>query len=217
MTHCAPATVLNDVSPDGGGLQFEMAVDSRITAFLEGDREAGQLLLAELLPRLRNIIRALVGSDQDVEDITQQVMLEVIRGLPGYRGESTFLGWAGRIAVRVTLATAKKKRHIHRQETSLDDESTGGDVLPFRPAGSEGYLEKRAAVRLLDALPLEQRSAVVLHHVLGFTVGEIAASERTAVETVRSRLRLGMKRLRKADDFSSTSDAQTREFGARRP
>ncbi len=177
-----------------------VAIDSRITAFLDGDRRAGQALLSELAPRIRNVIRALIGSDQDVDDIAQQVMVEVIRGLPGYRGESTFLGWAGRIAVRVTLATAKRSRVQRKQELPFEQEQGGAEVLPFRPASSEHYHEKRAAVRLLDQLPLEQRSAIVLHHVLGFTVGEIAASEEIALETVRSRLRLGMKRLRGADE-----------------
>jgi RNA polymerase sigma-70 factor (ECF subfamily) len=51
-------------------------------------------------------------------------------------------------------------------------------------------------VRLLDRLPLEQRHALVLHHVLEMTVSEIAKELDTPVETVRSRLRLARNKLR---------------------
>jgi RNA polymerase sigma-70 factor (ECF subfamily) len=51
-------------------------------------------------------------------------------------------------------------------------------------------------VRLLDQIPAEQRETVVLHHVMELTVPEIAAEMAVPAETVRSRLRLAMARLR---------------------
>jgi RNA polymerase sigma factor (sigma-70 family) len=48
----------------------------------------------------------------------------------------------------------------------------------------------------LDELPDAQREALVLHHVLGMTVSEVADQLEAPQETVRSRLRLGKDRLR---------------------
>jgi RNA polymerase sigma-70 factor (ECF subfamily) len=51
-------------------------------------------------------------------------------------------------------------------------------------------------VRFLDAIPSEQREALVLHHVVGLSVPEIAEDLAVSGETIRSRLRLGIAKLR---------------------
>jgi len=57
-------------------------------------------------------------------------------------------------------------------------------------------LSRRRFVLLLDQLPLDQRHALVLHHVVGLNVDEIAAETGARRETVRTRLRLGRLKLR---------------------
>ena len=56
-------------------------------------------------------------------------------------------------------------------------------------------------------MPHEQRHALVLHHVLGLSVPEIARETEAPDETVRSRLRLGMERLRALQDQTSVRSA----------
>jgi RNA polymerase sigma-70 factor (ECF subfamily) len=62
--------------------------------------------------------------------------------------------------------------------------------------GPDDYTLRRQLVHYLDELPEGQRQAVVLHHVLGQSVPELAESLQVPFETARSRLRLGMERLR---------------------
>lgn len=59
------------------------------------------------------------------------------------------------------------------------------------------YVARRRAVRMLDTLSDEQRRAVVLHHVVGLSVPEVAEELSIPFETARSRLRLGMGKLRR--------------------
>jgi RNA polymerase sigma-70 factor (ECF subfamily) len=177
-------------------------LDARISAFVAGDRSAGQALLLELLPRVRNVVRTLLGRDADVDDVAQQVMVEVIRSLSVYRGDGQLKSWVDRITVRVALAHGRRAR-VRRvvESQSFDDERAGVEsVVGLQTLSAERYLEKRSAVRLLDQLPVAQKAAVVLHHVLGFTVLEIADQEQTSAETIRSRLRLGMDKLRRGTD-----------------
>jgi RNA polymerase sigma-70 factor (ECF subfamily) len=49
---------------------------------------------------------------------------------------------------------------------------------------------------LLDELPDDQRQAVVMHHVLGLSMPELATELGIPFETARSRLRLGIQKLR---------------------
>lgn len=169
-------------------------VDPRLAAARAGDRAATEALLTELLPRMRNLVRYLIRGDQEVDDIVQEALLAVVRGLSGFRGEGTLQSWVDRIVARTTFAFLRR----HRRHDAATDAFTEPEELGVTEPLADRYAARRRAVRLLDQLPDEQRHALVLHHVLGMTVGEIAEQLETPVETVRSRMRLGKNRLREA-------------------
>lgn len=168
------------------------APNPHLAAARGGDRAALEALLAELLPRMRNLVRYLIRGDRDVDDIVQEALMAVVRGLGGFRGEGRLESWVDRIVARTTFAFLRKSRR--------HDNATAGHAEPDRLGVTEPlderYANRRRAVRLLDQLPDEQRHVLVLHHVLGMTTKEIAEQLDAPVETVRSRMRLGRKRLR---------------------
>jgi len=168
------------------------AVDARIAAACAGDRRALESVVSELFPRIRNLVRYLVRGDGDADDIAQEAMVAIVRGLPSYRGEGQIASWADRVAVRETFACLRRVRKARAQ---LD---AGADLsaVPHPDGPPDDYAERRRAVKLLDDLPDDQRHVVVLHHVLGLSVPEIADEVGAPFETVRSRLRLGMAKLR---------------------
>jgi RNA polymerase sigma-70 factor (ECF subfamily) len=157
-----------------------------------GDRAALEQLLLEHLPRVRNLVRYLLRGDSEVDDVAQQAMVEIIRSLPNYLGEGSFKGWLDRIAVRATF------HHIRRRRLERKHDEAPPELMLVTSEGDapDHYRLRREAVRLLDELPDEQRHAVVLHHVLGYSVPELASELNLSPETVRSRLRLGMEKLR---------------------
>jgi RNA polymerase sigma-70 factor, ECF subfamily len=168
------------------------AADPRVAAAVRGDRKAAQSLLTELLPRARNLIRYLVRGDADVDDIAQEALISVVRGLPGYRGEGAFQSWVDRIVARTTFA------HLSKARAERNERSSESPELLAVPAEGRGdaYVMRRELAATLDKLPDEQRHALVLHHALGMTVPEITQATGAPFETVRSRLRLGMAALR---------------------
>ena len=156
---------------------------------LHNDRASLTAIATQLLPRVRNLIRYLVHGDQDVDDIAQEGLLAVLRGLPSYRGEGALESWADRVVARVTFAWLRRRKP--RRAYGVEDESAADDsTLP------DEYLRRRRLIALLDQLPHEQRYALVLHHVVGLSVEEIALDTAAKTETVRTRLRLGKRRLR---------------------
>ncbi len=166
---------------------------------LRRDGESLTAIATQLLPRVRNLIRYLVHGDQDVDDIAQEALLAVLRGLPSYRGEGSLESWADRVVARVTFAWLRRRKP--RQATTFDDESE----IPENDATlPDEYLRRRRLVALLDSLPHEQRYALVLHHVVGMSVDEIALDTASKTETVRTRLRLGKRRLRELAEPDST-------------
>ena len=161
----------------------------------KGDRDAQEVLLAELLPRVRNLVRYVIRGDRDVDDITQMALIDVLRGLPGYRGDAPFLRWVDRVCVRAALTQVKKARALRQREEVVEDAATYLHAVPPE-AHRDRFFARRELVGRLDKLPSEQRQAVVLHHVVGFTVAEVAEQLEMPFDTVKSRIRLGMKKLR---------------------
>lgn len=155
-----------------------------------GDRAAAQTLLRSLLPRVSNLIRYFLRGDDGVDDLAQDSLVAVLKGLETYRMEGRFEAWVDRVVARVTFAALRKRRALALQPV--------GDVVEETPApgDTEDYLARRRLVRALDALSIEQRAALVLHFIVGMSVPELADELSCPAETVRSRLRLGMERLR---------------------
>jgi RNA polymerase sigma-70 factor (ECF subfamily) len=167
-----------------------------VQAFLAGDEQAGAALLGELLHRVRNLTRTFLGSDAEVDDVAQQVLIQVVQSMASYRAEGSLQSWVNRITVRTALAHARRRRARAARDLPLDTELVSEIPGQERGSGWDGYHQRRFAVQLLDRLPVEQRSVIVMHHMLGLSVPEIAEEETTSFETVRSRLRLGMGKLR---------------------
>jgi RNA polymerase sigma-70 factor (ECF subfamily) len=178
----------------GGGATRIAGDDPRIAAAARGDRVAASALLSELLPRTRNLVRFLLRSDTEVDDFTQNALIEVLRALASFRGESTLTTWADRITVRTVLRQLSRQKrereHQHNSEPELRSlHAVFGDA--------DDYAARRQLAQVLDGLPDAQRQALVLHHVVGMSVPELAEELEVSFDTAKSRLRLGMERLRK--------------------
>ena len=158
-----------------------------------GDRQALEWLVKSLLPRTRNLVRFLLPGDQDVDDFAQASLLEIVRALPGFEGRSALTTWSDRITVRETLRRVKRRRlHSARQRSLHSDDID----MVTNSSVDERYHAKRQVILMLDQLPAEQRHVLVLHHVMGMSVPEVADTLGVPFDTAKSRLRLATQRLR---------------------
>lgn len=138
----------------------------------------------------------LTGNHSDAQDLVQDVLLRVQRGLATYTPGSLH-GWLGRITTNAFLDDVRRRQR--RPADALPDDPER--VLPTSPdaataldaAGLPDHL-----LALLANLPLDYRSAVVLCDVVGLPYEEIAASLDVPVGTVRSRIHRGRSLLREA-------------------
>src|SRR5437879_12927017 len=74
-------------------------------------------------PRVYNLARRMLGNDADAEDVTQDVLLQVVRKLDTFRGESAFPTWLHRVTVNAALAHRRKRasREQHQSKEPVDD------------------------------------------------------------------------------------------------
>jgi len=201
---------MGTVGPPGGPDTTGNPADLRVAAAARGDRAAAEALLLEVLPRVRNLVRYLVRGDAAVDDMSQEALVALLRGLTTYRGEGSFAAWADRVTARSVFCEIRRGR-VRGGRLSV----VGDEIDRAQDAGPdpESWVARRRVVALLDEMPDEQRHAVVLHHVVGLSVPEIAQELGAPAETVRSRLRLGMRRLRRScgmgdNDPVENDDAQ---------
>jgi RNA polymerase sigma-70 factor (ECF subfamily) len=169
------------------------AFEPKVRAAAAGDPQAARDLLVALLPRARNLVRYLVRGDAEADDLAQDGLVAVLRGLGTFRGDAPFESWADRVVVRATFAGLRRRRREAADRTSAEAELRH---VSEASAPADDYAERRRAVAILDTLPQKLREVVVMHHVLEMSVREIASETGAPVETVRSRLRLARARLR---------------------
>jgi RNA polymerase sigma-70 factor (ECF subfamily) len=168
-------------------------------AAAQGQREAQRTLLVAVGPALLRAIRGVLGSaPHEVEDTLQEAMVAFHLALGSFRGECTTQHFACRIAVQ-TAMNARRRAGYRRRHTP----STAPEELDAT-AGSESSPAQRLAAQrrrevlrqLLCELPEAQAEVLAFHSVLGHTVEETAAALGVPIDTVRSRLRNGLAKLR---------------------
>lgn len=188
VPHPAPMADTPSATPPDEAAELQAS----IAAAVSGDAHAAQRLLLRVLSRVRNLIRYLVRGE-DVDDLTQDVLLKLLERLSSFRGEGRFESWVDAVTLRVTLRSMGKRRLDH---TRFPREMPDEPPALISTSSSATHLASKRAVEALDRLPPPQRVALVMHHVLGMTVNEIASEVEAPGETVRSRLRVGMRQLR---------------------
>ncbi len=143
---------------------------------------------------LYNVAYRLAGNDADAQDLVQEALMRVRRGLESYTPGS-LEGWLARIVTNVFLDDVRKRRR--RPTIALPEQPDL--VLPPSAAAdevSEDFSEEVQAA--LSVLPDEFRVAVVLCDVVGLSYDEISVSTKVPVGTVRSRIHRGRRMLREA-------------------
>ncbi|MFB6551249.1 sigma-70 family RNA polymerase sigma factor [Streptomyces sp. NPDC056405] len=126
-----------------------------VAAALDGDPDAVEALLAGSLHLVYNVVGRAAESDLDVDDIVQETMLRVVRGLSDVRSPDSYRSWLVGIAMR-QLADARRSAGIARgarAELPGDAPASDGDLaalLELRASLTQEQRQLTQAVRWLD-------------------------------------------------------------------
>jgi RNA polymerase sigma-70 factor (ECF subfamily) len=148
--------------------------------------------------------RRMLGNAADAEDVTQDVLLQVVRRLDSFRGQARFTTWLD----RVTLNAALARRHSRaRRECQLDAPLDGlpGACASRRGAAPRGpervALDREASAlveRAVGRLPEMYRDVFVLADVEGLANAEVGGLLGLSLAAVKSRLHRARLLLRAA-------------------
>jgi len=141
---------------------------------------------------LYNVAYRLTGNDDDAQDLVQEALIRVRRGLEHYEPGS-LQGWLARIVTNVFLDEMRRRKR--RPTDPLPDDP--GRVLPPAPAADEASdALSEDLQRALARLPDEFRIPVVLCDVGDLSYEDIARATGAPIGTVRSRIHRGRRLLR---------------------
>jgi RNA polymerase sigma-70 factor, ECF subfamily len=152
-----------------------------------GDERAFERLFLRHRGSVTRLVRRMLGPSPELEDLVQEVFLQVLRSLHGFRDEARFSTWLYRVALNVVLmhrrATARRPR--------LVDEAKGEPAVDVAPSAHEALETRRrvdAFYALLARLSEKKRTVFVLHELEGLTPARIGEIVGAPVLTVRTRL-----------------------------
>ena len=171
-------------------------------------QEDNMSALEELVKRHQKIVYVslyqLAPERNDLQDLTQEVLLRVCRSIKSLRNPKTFKYWMNRIITNLFYDELRKKPR-RLQTSSLDapqyqdDERSGGrDVPDKREMPHELALHSELDQHIQQAiseLPEQFRTIIVLREIQGLSYEEIASLTNANIGTVKSRLARARGRL----------------------
>ena len=161
-------------------------VDPTLVREAQRGGAALEVLLVALWPEAYRVALGVLRDRGLAEDAAQEACASIALGLPALRSNEAFYTWMYRIVIRHAMVSARRVEkvgevHLHAEPST---ESSDDDRLDIFAA--------------IAALPKAQRTAVVLRYYAGFNSAEIAAVLGTPAPTIRFRLMLARRTLRRA-------------------
>jgi len=142
---------------------------------------------------LRRLARAHARTDDDADDLTQDIMIAIARGIAGFRGEAGLKTWATRIALNHCL------KHRERRGVPPQPLETIAELADSADGPARSALRRELSDQVNEAvsrLSEDHRQVVVLHELQGLTYAECAGVLGIPIGTVKSRLSNSFRRLR---------------------
>jgi RNA polymerase sigma factor, sigma-70 family len=167
---------------------------------VDGDSALFEILMRRYNQRIYRAVRAVMKSDDEVEDVMQQAYLNAFSHLGQFAERAQFSTWLIRIAVNEAIARLRKRQNAAwtwsggdemaalRVESSVPDPETQASTAQMREA-----VESELA-----ALPATYRTVLVLRDVEGMSTAEAAECLGVSEDAVKTRLSRARGALRDA-------------------
>jgi RNA polymerase sigma-70 factor, ECF subfamily len=161
-----------------------------VTAARKGDAEAFRVLYDRHVGGVYALARSVLGGEEGADDAVQIASIRAWSRLRRLRDANAFRVWVRQIARRAALDELRRRRgprfvSLDEMDETGDEPAAGGDTPEGLAVATEVSDRIRSAI---DSLPEHHRTVVVLHHLDGLEVREVAEVLGVPFGTVLSRL-----------------------------
>ncbi|HUU53319.1 MAG TPA: sigma-70 family RNA polymerase sigma factor [Armatimonadota bacterium] len=171
-----------------------------VSLCLAGRQGAFDGLVSRHHRRIYNMVYRMVGNSEDAADLTQDAFLRAYERLHTFQLDRSFIAWMRAIASNLTIDHLRRRR---QPTVSLDERLESGaqhaDESPGSSPAEHVVLaeDSRRVLSAVQELPEKQRAVLILRHVEGLKMSEIAQALRMPVGTVKTMLFRGRAAVRK--------------------
>jgi RNA polymerase sigma-70 factor (ECF subfamily) len=151
-------------------------------------------------PEAYRIALRLLGDPGAAEDAAQEALMDLLRAAASFEEGKRFGPWFGTLV----LNAARMSRRARGRRVRHEEAAARGRPRATAEGGDHGVLASELS-RALETLPFDARAAVVLHHLEGRSLEEVAQATASKKSTVQSRVERGLGLLREA--LSATGGA----------
>ena len=165
-----------------------------VTKVLNGERDAFDILIRKYQGIIYNYIFKMTLSKEDSEDIIQEVFIKAYKNLYKLENKEKFYSWLFKVAVNTMNTFFKSKKTYNTMEENLliniksDTKDTPEGVLEIKEENTE-LLNK------LSVLNEEEKNALVLKYVQGFSYKEVGQILGIKEETIKTKIFRAKKKL----------------------
>jgi RNA polymerase sigma-70 factor, ECF subfamily len=172
-------------------MAFEVSDEQLAKLAQQGDKEAFLTLYNRYLNRVYNRVKSKVPY-QDVEDVTQDIFIAVVRSLDSYEQRSRFNTWLYTIVQRQVADFYRKRSR------SAEKQSVGFDLVGYllMAPENENMDQYMAIQRVFNTLPEHYQDIILSRFADGLTFSEIAESRGQSLEAVKSLYRRAIQAIR---------------------
>lgn len=162
----------------------------------QGDMGAFEELYNRHHRRVLSICLRMLQNQNEAEDLTQDVFIQLYRKIGSFRGDSAFATWLHRLAVNQVLMHFRK-RIVKFEKTTEENETSVQIIGSSETSGKLPIIDKIAFEACIDKLPERYRNVFILHDVEGYSYEEAAKILGLSVGTAKSQLHKARLKLRK--------------------
>lgn len=163
-----------------------------------GDRRAFETLYDRYAATVFGVTMKMLGDRELAEDAVQEIFWRVWKRAASFDRSRAFAPWLFGIAHNYCIDELRRRRVRPQQVFEDDEHPILGDIPDEADVGEAAVLtdQRRIVLEALDQLPEEQRQALLLAYFGGLTQQEIAQKLGNPLGTVKTRMRLGLQKLR---------------------
>ena len=157
----------------------------------EGDQSAFREIVEKHQKSIMNLCARFIGNQEDAEEIAQDVFIRLLRYADSYQPRAKLSTYLYRIAVNLSLNRVRDNKW--KRYVTLDSTQARGSLVDKAVSHAPDKLfeqkeESEAIRRIVDALPSNQKTAVILKRFEGLSYAEIAEVMKISVSAVESLL-----------------------------
>jgi len=157
-----------------------------------GNHKAFDLLVIKYQSSVARVVSNYMRDRSSILDVVQETFIKAYRGLGNFRSDSTFYTWIHRIAINTAINHIKHTKRKHNNISIDNFEHIGlcehqvSNEDPLSSAHSKSLTKQLNKV--LDKLPIDLKTALLLKEVEGYKYEEIAEIVGSPAGTIKSRI-----------------------------